>query len=159
MGQGKQRTKAELIEAIGEEFRINQNRTQLFDDVAGEVLGLNPTDMRAMDIIQRLGRPTAGAVAAEAGLSSGGLTAVLDRLEGAGYIRRIRDGDDRRRVSVELTPEAERRVWRIWGPLKESWDRQAEGFSVAELRFLLGFLRSGNELLSGQVERIRAERR
>jgi MarR family transcriptional regulator, organic hydroperoxide resistance regulator len=38
-------------------------------------------------------------------LDSGTLTPLLKRLEGLGYVRRIRSTDDERQVSIKLTPE------------------------------------------------------
>ena len=43
-------------------------------------------------------------------LSSGAMTNRLDRLEGAGLIRRVRDPEDRRGVLVELTKTGEARI-------------------------------------------------
>jgi DNA-binding MarR family transcriptional regulator len=54
-------------------------------------------------------RSSPGELAADLELSSGAMTSRLDRLEEAGYIRRLRDPDDRRGVVVELTEEGERR--------------------------------------------------
>ena len=41
-------------------------------------------------------------------LSSGGMTARLDKLEAAGLIIRMPDADDRRMVVIELTPKGKR---------------------------------------------------
>jgi DNA-binding MarR family transcriptional regulator len=41
-------------------------------------------------------------------LSSGGMTARLDKLEAAGLINRTPDADDRRMVVIELTPKGKR---------------------------------------------------
>lgn len=43
-------------------------------------------------------------------LSSGAMTNRLDRLEGAGLIRRVRDPNDRRGVLVELTKSGETKI-------------------------------------------------
>lgn len=69
-------TKDELVEALGDALRLAQNRSQVFDDLAAERLGINLTDLRCLDIVERLGSPTAGTVAREAGLSSGAMTAA-----------------------------------------------------------------------------------
>ena len=53
-------------------------------------------------------RSSPGELAADMELSSGAMTSRLDRLEEAGYVRRLRDPDDRRGVVVELTQEGER---------------------------------------------------
>jgi DNA-binding MarR family transcriptional regulator len=55
-------------------------------------------------------RSSPGELAADLELSSGAMTSRLDRLEEAGYIRRLRDPDDRRGVVVELTQEG-KRAW------------------------------------------------
>ena len=58
---------------------------------------------------------TAGELDRESELSTGAITTLLDRLERAGYVRRVRDDVDRRRILVELTDEARHRAWEIWG--------------------------------------------
>ena len=73
---------------------------------SGSVLGLNPTDVRCVDLLDQHGTMTAGALAELAGLSTGAVTFLLDRLERAGFVRRVRDLEDRRRVLVELVPLA-----------------------------------------------------
>ena len=62
---------------------------------------------------------TAGELADAAHLTTGAVTTVLDRLEDVGYVRRIRDTDDRRRVLVEQTPECTRTAMRYYGPFME----------------------------------------
>ena len=151
-------TRAELVERIGDQFRINQNRSDVFDEIAGEILGLNHTDQRCLDIISRLGRVTAGELAREAGLTSGGVTAVVDRLERDGYARRVRDEDDRRRVLIESVPDALDKIWKIWGPLQEAWEAHSMRYSREQLEFLLGFLEEGNVIAGEHIERIRAMR-
>jgi DNA-binding MarR family transcriptional regulator len=44
-------------------------------------------------------------LAGEEGISAPSLSGHVDRLEGAGLLRRVRSTDDRRRVGLELTPE------------------------------------------------------
>src|SRR3954467_1126527 len=72
--------------------------------------GLNRTDVRALVAIMdaaRAGRPvTAGALGAAVELSSASVTALVDRLERAGHVRRVRDEADRRRVVLEMSPAA-----------------------------------------------------
>ncbi len=157
-------TKAELAEAIGEQFRISQNRSDVFDEVAEELLGLNHTDQRCLDIITRRRAPLAAPSTAgdrrhrEAGLTTGGVTAVVDRLERDGWARRVRDTDDRRRVLIEAAPEVMEKTWEIWGPLKAAWDAEARGYTREQLEFLLRFLERGNEIAAAHIERIREMR-
>jgi DNA-binding MarR family transcriptional regulator len=74
-----------------------------------EAGGLHPTDaaaLRALDAA--VGEPiTVSRLGADLKLSSGAVTALVDRLERHGMVRRTRDAGDRRRVLVSLTPKAE----------------------------------------------------
>jgi DNA-binding MarR family transcriptional regulator len=148
-------SKQELLTAIGDAFRINQNKADVFDDVASEILSINRTDMRAMDIVSRRGRVTAGELAKEAGLTTGGVTAVVDRMERAGLLKRVRDPDDRRRVWLETTPLVLEKTMPIWGPMQELWESWARNLTRAQLEFLLRFLTESNELMEEQIERLR----
>jgi DNA-binding MarR family transcriptional regulator len=88
--------------------RAAQTATDRFDQAVADTLGLNRTDMRCLDILDREGRLSAGQLATQTGLTSGAITTAIDRLEKAGHVRRVRDTDDRRRIYVELTDEARR---------------------------------------------------
>jgi DNA-binding MarR family transcriptional regulator len=76
-------------------------------------------------VIDRHGRITAGALARELRLSTGAITAVVDRLERAGFARRVADPDDRRRVLLEITPVVQENAERIYG-------RPEDGFALWE---------------------------
>jgi DNA-binding MarR family transcriptional regulator len=151
-------SKQELLDAISDQFRASQNWSDAFDEIASQILGLNRTDMRVIDIVTRKGRATAGEVAKEAALTTGGVTAVVDRLEKVGYLKRVRDPDDRRRVWLEGTPELFEKSWEIWGPLSDLWQSRARDLSREQLEFVLEFLSEGNEMMSGQIERVQAMR-
>ena len=78
--------------------------TVMFHARIAEQLGLSATDHKCLDLAARGGQPmTAGRIAELSGLSTGAVTGVIDRLERAGYVRRVRDPHDRRKVLVEVT--------------------------------------------------------
>ncbi|HVW93370.1 MAG TPA: MarR family transcriptional regulator, partial [Devosia sp.] len=83
--------------------RANQTADDLFDESVTEFLGVSRSDGRCLDIVDRLGRCTAGRLAAESGLTTGAVTALVDRLERLGYLTRTRDTEDRRKVWIEVT--------------------------------------------------------
>jgi len=66
--------------------------------------GLTPSQVVVLQIITREGEPGVGAIAEAARLSQATVTALLDKLEDRGLVRRRRDQQDRRRVFVESTP-------------------------------------------------------
>src|SRR4029450_6962032 len=85
-----------LYEELTDEVRRFQRSVDVMDETACAIMGINRTDARAMDLLQQYGAMAAGGLAEEAGLTSGGTTAVIDRLEKAGYARRKPDANDRR---------------------------------------------------------------
>ncbi|HZD79103.1 MAG TPA: MarR family transcriptional regulator, partial [Actinomycetota bacterium] len=69
------------------EGRAAQTASDVLDEAAVGVMGINRTDGRCLEIMERSGGLTAGRLASESGLTTGAVTAVLDRLEQAGYVR------------------------------------------------------------------------
>jgi DNA-binding MarR family transcriptional regulator len=76
-----------------------------FDALAAHRLGVDRTALRAINAMERDGL-SPGALGAALGLSSGSVTALLDRLERAGHIERHLSRDDGRRRDATLTPAA-----------------------------------------------------
>ena len=89
---------AALARRLQHAVRLAQTADDMFDETVVEFLGVSRSDGRCLDIVDRLGRCTAGRLAAESGLTTGAVTALVDRMERAGYLRRVRDTADRRKV-------------------------------------------------------------
>jgi DNA-binding MarR family transcriptional regulator len=153
----KKKTKRELIEELTRATRANQVAVDKMDEVGGLALGVNRTDGRCLDVIERVGRISAGRLAVEAGLTTGSVTAVIDRLEAKGYVRRIADPADRRRVFVEVTDLMRHRAAELWGPLGERGLPHLERLSADQLELLVRYLRMGTELNETRAAEIRAE--
>ena len=148
--------KTELIGELISEFRTAGNQDSAFDNLAAERLGVNRTDLHCLNAIENAGGLTAGELAEETGLTTGAITGVIDRLERAGFARRVADPDDRRRVKLEVTPKFYARADKIWGPLAAEWEsRLADRFTVEQLEAAIDFLRTTNELARKHTERVR----
>jgi len=77
----------------------------LFGQTVAIRLGLSESDVEALEMLLESGSATAGRLAELMGLTTGAVTRMVDRLEQAGYVRRVADPVDRRRVIVEPVPE------------------------------------------------------
>jgi DNA-binding MarR family transcriptional regulator len=150
--------KAELIGELFAAVRANQLATDKMDGTAARAMGVNRTDMRALDVVERLGPVTAGAIAGAAGLTSGAVTAVIDRLVEKGYVRRVADPDDRRRVLIEKTEKLGQISGRLYGPLAERARPLVDKFSTAEIEAIIRFLELGTELVEHRVVELLEER-
>src|ERR1700752_354178 len=67
-----------------------------------EILNLHPTDLQLLNILELSGPTTPKELARASGLTTGGITVVLDRLEKAQYIRRADNPNDRRSLLVHF---------------------------------------------------------
>ncbi len=148
-----------LIEAISGELRAYLGALAVFDHLAAEKLGTNPTDTNCVHFLHHRERMTAGELADGLGLTSGAVTAVLDRLERLGYIERERDLSDRRRVYVRLTARAHELADAAWEPFGDPLAPLANGHARWELALIRDFLRSGRELIDARAAEVRAELR
>lgn len=151
--EGRGRLEAELID----EVRGSQTATHQMDEAAGRAMGVNGTDGRCLDILDRRGRLSAGQLAEASGLTTGAVTAVLDRLEAKGYVSRVPDPGDRRRVLVEITEKQRQAAWRLYGPLGEMAAAWLAERSDDELRLLIEFNRVSREINERRAAQVRAE--
>jgi DNA-binding MarR family transcriptional regulator len=144
-----------IIEEGGKVFRAYQTSNDNFDEAIANHVGMNRTDMRCIDLIDQAGGMTAGELARAAGLTTGAVTAVIDRLEKAGMARRVADPADRRRVRLEVTPK----LWERTGPLMMPFLAESQAilddYSTDELERFTEFLRRVIEVQGKHTERIR----
>jgi DNA-binding MarR family transcriptional regulator len=152
-------SKRKVFEELVYEIRRSQAATDRYDEAVAEAIGLNRTDMRCLDVIQREGPVPAGRLADETGLTTGAITTVLDRLERAGFARRTRDPSDRRRVLVELDPQARQGAGDYYGEHMAHGERLYRRYSEDQLRLLLEFTREGRELNEREAARLEARMR
>jgi DNA-binding MarR family transcriptional regulator len=83
------------------------------------------------------------------------VTGVVDRLERAGFARRVADPGDRRRVKLVVTPEFYARAGRIWGPVRADWEATlASRFTAAELARITEFLDLSSAITRRHLDRL-----
>ncbi len=81
-----------------------------FNTQAAEKVGLGLTDMQMVHMLALYGPSTPSRLAGWTGLSTGGVTVALDRLEKAGYVRREPNPADRRSLLITLVPARMRKL-------------------------------------------------
>lgn len=151
-----QPSRAELLDALMVAFRQSSAATVLFHQAIADRLGLNATDHKCADILERSGPITAGELAKLTGLTTGAITGVVDRLEKAGFVRRAEDPDDRRRVVLE--PQS-KQMAKVMGPLFESMGKAAatlcEKFRTDELLVIREFTLRANDMTLEETRKLR----
>lgn len=128
----------------------------VFHEAVGRLLGLSSVERKCLDVLQRLGPVTAGAIGEHTGLTTGAVTGLVDRLEKAGYARRTRDPADRRKVVVELVPNERRDALMAaaFGPFGEDMAKVATNYDEAELRAIADWIRRTTDVLVANTRRI-----
>ncbi len=130
--------------ALTDSFRAALNRADLAATrhraALARLLGLSESDVLALQHVARAGRLTSARLAARLGLSSGGTTALVLRLERAGLIAREANPEDRRSRLLRLSDEAQRQLAEALGPYVDRVDALAARLDPAALALAVGLL-------------------
>ncbi len=155
--QSKKSMRSLLLRRVGQELGRELATTSLFfHTLAAAKVGLNATDTRCIDILARSGPEpvTAGALTRATGLTTGAITGILDRLERAGFVRRIRDAKDRRKVFVELIPGEVAKLTQLFDGLGAKMEGLVARYTVSELQMIESFLSANLAILSQEIARL-----
>lgn len=131
-----------------------QQMVRFYDAVADQ-LGLHVTDLACLGILRDRRRATAGELATELGVTSGAVTRVIDRLHQHGFVRRVRDPNDGRRVIVELLPESEASVAGLFAGQAAEITESTGDLTDTQLRLLLGYVHNRTEVARDEADRLR----
>ncbi|MET8762097.1 MarR family transcriptional regulator [Lentzea sp. NPDC004782] len=131
----------EALERFTWYMREQSALTVMFHTKVAEQMGLSATDEKCLDLVMRAGGPvTAGRIAELSGLSTGAVTGVIDRLERAGFVRRVRDPHDRRKVLVEVTVADLAKFGHLFEAARQSLVEVLGHFDADELQVIERYL-------------------
>ncbi|HEX6219844.1 MAG TPA: MarR family transcriptional regulator [Acidimicrobiia bacterium] len=136
-------------------LRASQTASDMMDEAFCDFLGINRSDGRCLDVVDRFGQVTAGELAKEVGLTTGAVTAMVDRLEAAELLRRMSDPDDRRKVLIELTPEAKKLAQEIYGHMAHATAPLIGARSDSDLLTLIAFFEASRQVNLELAARVR----
>lgn len=131
--------------------------TVLHTNAVADKIGISATEFESMDVISHNQPISAGHLANRCGLTTGAITGIVDRLERAGLVKRVRDPEDRRRVLLEPVEneEKKKRVRELYRPMSQAFHEIAEECTSEQLEFLVDI----HNKMSDRVEKIIAELR
>ncbi|MFI6437034.1 MarR family winged helix-turn-helix transcriptional regulator [Streptomyces sp. NPDC050759] len=122
-------------------------------------LGLNVTDLLSFACVLKAGEDllTAGDLAEHAHVTTGAVTGILNRLERGGYVTRVPDPTDRRRVRVAALPDAVAKVVALYQPYYDRLDAVFAGYSADEIAVLHDWFSRSTNLALAYIEELRAK--
>lgn len=115
--------------AISRELYEAMNR---FDAYTAKRLGVHPSDIRCLNALLD-GALTAGQIAERLGLTTGSVTALVNRLMKVGYVVRTENVHDRRRKEISLHPDFREKAEKIYNSLGAHIGVQFEECSVQQI--------------------------
>jgi DNA-binding MarR family transcriptional regulator len=149
---------AASTDRLGEAVERYQAAVDDFDRELARLLGVNETDLRCLEIlIREAAEPvTPRLLADRLGLTTGSVTAMLDRLERIGYLTRSAHPTDKRRLIVRATDTVRSRAFELLAPLLEEGNQLVTNrYGAAELELIRDFLTRTTELQAAHTLRLR----
>jgi DNA-binding MarR family transcriptional regulator len=143
-----------LIEQILDHIQLMGTEVERLSGAAAGFVHLNRTDLRALQLLRASPGITAGELARALQVTSGATTRVIDSLVAGGHAVRQTDPQDRRRVIVTVTPEAERTIDRAFERLRRQTRSMLDAYSDEELDVLARFLADARSLIRAHARRL-----
>lgn len=151
-------SRATIEAALELALRETSAQTVLFSQAVADRVGLNATDLEALDLLVRHGATTAGQLAELTSLTTGAVTGLIDRLERRGYVRREPHPSDRRSVMVRpLTEAALRDLEPCYASMSEAMAELCTRFSDEELVAITDFVTRAADITAEQVAKLRGQ--
>ncbi|WP_205701375.1 MarR family winged helix-turn-helix transcriptional regulator [Herpetosiphon llansteffanensis] len=140
---------SELLQALINELRQSYRVGPAFFRAAATRLGMTDIDIQVLDLLESTGDTTAGQLAQLLGLTTGTFTAILNRLEKTGLVRRERDPNDGRRVIVRRATDAHDQNGNsaLFAALEQAWHDLVVHYDDNQKALLLEFLQRSNALV------------
>lgn len=117
----------------------------LYNQQIADRVGLRLTDMQCINALELIGPSTPGELARFTGLTTGGVTVMLDRLEKGGYLKREPNPRDRRSVLVHVNPAKVKKMQAFYGEINHRMAALLDETPERELRSVVNLLSKMNE--------------
>jgi DNA-binding MarR family transcriptional regulator len=118
----------------------------IYNQQVADRVGLLLTDVQCINVLELMGPSTPGELARCTGLTTGGVTVMLDRLEKGGYLKREPNPRDRRSVLVRLKPAKLKKVHAFYEEINQRTATLLDQTPEPELRSVVNLLSKMNAI-------------
>jgi len=149
---------SELARTLSELGRAVQDYQSAVDDTDREmarILQVNRTDLRCLELLLNADGLSPRELGRRLGLTTGSVTAMLDRLERLDLLTRAPHPHDRRMSVVSITEHAASRCQHLIAPLVEDGNAVlAQDFDLEHLDLVMRAFRTLTEVQNRHVDRL-----
>jgi DNA-binding MarR family transcriptional regulator len=147
----------DLIETLLQTIYQNSTITVFFHKAIAEQVGLGATEEKTL-LLLSAGALTAGEIAQQTGLTTASVTSLIDRLESKGFVRRVRDANDRRRVIVEADVERLMALQQAFSSIRSEFADLTAPYSDDQLVTIIDFVSRSSEYSQQAIEVLKARK-
>ncbi|MBT2647659.1 MarR family transcriptional regulator [Bacillus sp. ISL-34] len=152
------RVHAALLESLTHRLQRYGMRSVLFQQNMAQKIGVSHTDLKSAEILNETGPITAGELSKLTGLSTGSVTALINRLEKSGYVKRGRDQLDGRRVMIAPIPERQEQIKSHYQSLSMATKELCSAYNEQELKFINQFIEDITKIMDKENDKLMSER-
>ncbi|MDP1421614.1 MarR family transcriptional regulator [Peribacillus simplex] len=152
------RVNAALLESLTQRLQRYGMRSVLFQQNMAQKIGVSHTDLKSAEILNETGPITAGELSKITGLSTGSVTALINRLEKSGYVKRERDQLDGRRVMIVPIPERQEQIKLHYQSLSVATKDLCSAYNEQELILINQFVEDITKIMDKENDKLMNER-
>lgn len=135
-------SRLEKEQQLRRDLRSVLRKVLRLDATVARRLGIHGTDLASLELLETADEPVTPTMLSDyLGISTGSATAAIDRLERAGFVRRVPHSHDRRGIIIEPVEGQQERLLSAYHQLRSRYAELIEGISDDELDVINRFLK------------------
>ncbi len=151
----KLETREQIVNNLMVSIRKEIRAATLFVHTMSEITGMHPTDIKCLDFLSDVKFATAGELAKITGLTTGAITAVIDRLEKIGFVKREADSKDRRKIIVRIIAEHPNNLELVRNIFVDKLPNNLSEYKDEELNLISNWNKKLSDIFHSEIEKIR----
>lgn len=155
MSSQKLETREQIVNNLMISTRKEIRAAILFVNTMSEITGMHPTDIKCLDFLSDVKFATAGELAKITGLTTGAITAVIDRLEKIGFVKREADSKDRRKIIVRIVAEHPNNLELVRNIFVDKLPNNLSEYKDEELNLIANWNKKLSDIFHSEIEKIR----
>ena len=159
MSSQKLETREQIVNNLMISTRKEIRAAILFVNTMSEITGMHPTDIKCLDFLSDVKFATAGELAKITGLTTGAITAVIDRLEKIGFVKREADSKDRRKIIVRIIAEHPNSLELVRNIFVDKLPNNLSEYKDEELNLIANWNKKLSDIFHSEIEKMKTSKK